>query len=154
MTGRVPEIHSALARALTLLARRRLTAAEVRKRLAAAHYPGAEIEAALARLAEMRLLNDADLAHDHAAAEAKRLRGPERIQAQLEARGVDEAVASAAAPARDVAADARRLAEKHLATLGKLDRPAQARRLAGFLARQGYDEETVGAVLDQLGLME
>jgi hypothetical protein len=45
-------------------------------------------------------------------------------------------------------------AEPMLRTLSRFDRPTQARRLAGRLARRGFDAQTVHDALHRLGLTD
>ena len=46
------------------------------------------------------------------------------------------------------------LARKQLASMGRLEKSARARRLWGVLGRRGFDEDTVREVLEKLGLAE
>jgi regulatory protein len=83
--------------ALSLLARRPLTEAELRGRLAAAGHAADVCDAVCRRLSEHGYLDDARLAEEYIVARAVRLgHGPDRLIAALVRRGLDEDVATGA----------------------------------------------------------
>ncbi len=82
---------SAFDRACRALGRRRLSEAEVRRRLEGRHA-AAEINRALAKLKEYRFLDDAALIADYASDRLRHSpRSAEMIEAELERRGIEPA---------------------------------------------------------------
>ena len=83
----------------------------------------------------------------------RRKMGPPAVLHDLLGRGIDESVAQQAieevAAANSPADAARQFVLEHLGQLNSLDRPMARRRLAGMLARRGFDEEIVGALVDE-----
>src|SRR5207244_9828639 len=109
---------SARSTALRLLSRRDYTTFELRQKLLERDLPPDEIEDALRTLTADRLLDDrrAALAHIRTASEIKG-RGRFRIQRELEARGIDRAVARdllGELPNEEAAPIAKILIRKHL----------------------------------------
>lgn len=77
------------------------------------------------------------------------------LERRLVERGIDsELAATAVIPAcsEDEYDDALAAAGKRLERLGYLPEPVAARRLHGYLARRGYEEDTVRRTLAALGL--
>jgi regulatory protein len=81
-----------------------------------------------------------------------RPRGPRLLQAELRQRGVDAAAAQAAAEtvADSTKADAYRAASKRTGQLSAADERTFKGRLSQFLARRGFDWDTVSAVVNRL----
>jgi len=95
--GRATQAAAPRALALGWLARRPLTRAEMRKRLAAKGFGVEEIERTVAELVDERLLDDEALALDFIVLRSARLRlGKGRLLRELGRRGVDEGVAERA----------------------------------------------------------
>lgn len=141
--------------ALRLLAVRPRSAAELARRLRMKGY-GPEIgEEVVARLREQGLIDDAAFAGSLVRDRVRlRPQGARRMAGELRAKGVDEATARAAIAetlddeATDETELARRAAAKWRPRAG--EEPAAARRrLHGFLARRGFDGETIRVVLDE-----
>lgn len=87
---------SAVEAAITILGLRALTEKKLREKLAA-RYEEAEVEAAMERLRELRLVDDAAWASRFAAERFARAgKGRHRIRAELQARGIDGQSAEAA----------------------------------------------------------
>jgi regulatory protein len=151
----VTERRSAYLDALHMVARRELSVAECRVRLARHAHSEQEIEAALARLIEAGVLDDRRVAGAFVRTAANlKNRGRLRIQRELQTKGIDrdvadEALAEALAGADEGAMVARAI-EKRLRgrTLGP-DRAASA-RLFHHLVRQGYTPSVVVAELRKL----
>lgn len=129
--------------ALSLLARRALSAHEVKVRLQRAGFSLPEIEAAMEKLAGRKFVDDRALAYNLAACRAEeRRRGPQRVRTELLARGldpglVDEAV-QAAFPAEKDDETARAVLRRFLHD-GPLPQDRRSRdRLARRLLRQGF----------------
>lgn len=145
----------AKAKALRLLARRSRSRAEIRRYLKTKGFDQTTIETVLGQLERLGYVDDA--AHARAYAEQLAVRGrsgPRAIYAKLRQRGVDPELAAAATDEAlsgvDQEAMAQRLAEKRLAALAGLDVYTKRRRLYGFLARRGFDPDTISGVLAHL----
>jgi SOS response regulatory protein OraA/RecX len=147
---------SAYDRAVAALARRALSASELRRRLARAGHSREEVDAALRRLAELKLVDDRAVAYNHARSRAAAGRkGPARVRAELAARGIRGADADgalgAAFDADGVAAAAaqafERLARGKARPLAAPDRA----RVAARLARAGFPAAIVRSLLASEG---
>ena len=144
-------------RALTLLGVRARSIAELRRLLLRKGEPPADVEAAVDRLCEQRVLDDADFARQFARA---RLLGTgasrRRIVQELSRKGVARDVAEGAirdledTAEVDPAAAARRTASKKWASLGTLDALTRRRRLYAFLARRGFDPDEIRVAVAEL----
>lgn len=124
-------------------------------KLARREYTPAMIDAALDDLVRLGYVNDEQFAAGRAAAAAQqRHHGPRRALAELAKAGVAPAVAQQAVHSvftqTDSLAVARALAEKQAPRLRKLDPLAARRRLAGMLARRGFEYETIRPVIDDV----
>ncbi len=127
---------------------------ELRRRLIQKGEPPEDVDAAIARLCEAGLLDDANFARQ--LTRSKALGGGHsrrRIQQELAKRGVardvsDEAIAEVFEDEEvDEAASIERVARKKLRSLGSVDAPTRKRRLYGFLARRGFDADDIQRVL-------
>lgn len=137
-------------RALNLLAFQARSARELRRRLVQKGEEPALAEAAVARLVERGLLDDADYARQLTrskvlgAGASKR-----RVQQELFRKGVARETADAAIAEvfEDEQVDEQAIvdeaARKKVRALGKLDPETRRRRLYGFLARKGYDGDKI-----------
>lgn len=137
-------------RALNLLAFQARSARELRRRLVQKGEEPALADAAVARLVERGLLDDADFARQLTrskvlgAGASKR-----RVQQELFKKGVARETADAAIAEvfEDEQVDEQALvddaARKKARSLAKLDPETRRRRLYGFLARKGYDGERI-----------
>lgn len=142
---------SAYSEALKLLARRELTASELRERLLRKDLPPDDIDDAVSRLRADGTINDrraaTAIARTHALVKA---RGRLRIERELRARGVDAHTARAALD--DVFAELsepellERALRKRLRS-GRIKDEAQFRRLYTYLIRLGYSPEAVMGLL-------
>jgi regulatory protein len=138
---------------LRLLARRELTEAQIRARLARKAFTPDDIDAAVARLLKDGAVDDARTALACARTEALvKRRGRVRVLRQVEALGIDRAIAKAAvaevfADVDEDAAIANAL-ERRLRTSSPapLDR-RELRRLHQYLLRQGYDASKVARAI-------
>jgi SOS response regulatory protein OraA/RecX len=80
--------------ALTWLARRELSSAQIRSRLARRHFPQSEIDDALVRLAQYRAVDDQRVARAAAHLEgAIRMRGRRRVLQKVQQLGVSPTIA-------------------------------------------------------------
>src|SRR5262249_17983595 len=116
-----------------------------------------DVDAALARLIQAGLIDDANYARQLARTKALGAGlSRRRIQQELMRRGVARDVSSEAIAqvfndeGVDEMAALERGARKNLRTLGKLDPQTQQRRLYAFLARRGYDSDDISKVLRQI----
>ncbi len=139
--------------ALAALARRALTEAEIRRRLARRGVPGEEIGRVLARLRRLGYVNDREVAYNHAAWRAREGRhGPLRVFRELLARGIPRETArgavDAAFPPEGTLEGARR-ALRRLAPGGIPGDPAERARLFRRMVRRGFPAAEVRALLDE-----
>ena len=112
---------------------------ELRRKLGRRGYDEAEVDAAIARLIELRYLDDGLFAEAHVRRRST-IRGPLALSAELAARGVDCSLADRAVQAVDP--------EAQLAAATQL-----AKRLAGRKTFAGYREllDTAGSKLVRRG---
>jgi regulatory protein len=146
-------------RALALLALRDRSRREIETRLETAGFEREVIAATVAWLQGLEYVDDARFAAHFTAEKAKSGWGPARIKAELLRKGVDRRVVE-----EELGSEAdSNMAAEGLETVTALARrrfgrqfnenPATAeRRLAGFLARRGYDWDTIRAVTRVLSL--
>lgn len=151
-----PELQGAKKIALRSLAARGKSEAEMRQKLADRGVDRDTIDQTLQQLISERLIDDQALA-DHLAwslQESKKL-GPAAIKQQLmrrriPARIIDEALDKLQPADEGVIED---IVRDRLRVLGDESRTVQVRRLAGFLARRGYQGsvvyKTIERVLDE-----
>ena len=136
--------------ALRLLARRELSASQLRDRLTRQELPPSEIEAAITRLRRERAVDDARtaLAYARQAAEV-RLHGQSRARREIEALGIDPATARRAVAEVFDEVDEESVLERAIAKRlnGPIRDRAQFRRLYQALLRQGFPPDRVAALL-------
>jgi regulatory protein len=145
-------VADAYVTALRLLARRELSEAQVRTRLARRKFETGEIDAAVARLQGERALDDRRAALACARTEAQvRRHGRLRALRAVEALGIDRELArTAVAEAfRDVDEDAviQQVLERRLRYGASLGDPATLRRVQRYLLAQGFDTGAVTVAL-------
>ena len=149
------ENRSAYLDALHILARRDLSTAECRERLARKGHAIDEIDSALERLAAGRALDDLRVARAFARTAIKiKGRGPLRIERELQARGIDrdiaaEALADACADEDEPTMIARAIRKRLRGRALSNDR-AESARLFQHLVRQGYTPSAIVAELRKL----
>jgi regulatory protein len=144
--------EAAWAAAVRMLARRELSAAQVRERLARRGWTEAAIEPALARLAASGTLDDARVALACARTRSGvKRQGRDRVLREIQALGVAREVARAAVDEVFGALDEGDLLkvalEKRLRPGMVLSDPAVQRRLYAALGRQGFDAHAVGRAI-------
>jgi regulatory protein len=137
--GRAQPVVGALDAGLRLLGRRAHASAELRLKLRRRGHAPAEIDAALARLAELGYLDDRSFAEGHVRRRSSG-RGPRALSQELASRGVERSVADGAVAGFD--------AEAQLASATQF-----AERLYGRRPSPGYREmlNTIGAKLLRRG---
>jgi regulatory protein len=142
--------------ALKLLANLDLSRQELAERLAKKHRPEA-IDAALAELSQLRLVNDRRVAASHV---RQRLESAPAARALLEHELAERGIASDTATevltellaGRDESRDAHALARERVRTApARLAPEAILRRTFAFLARRGFDEETARQATEAAG---
>ena len=140
------EVEAALNRAGRLLAQRQRAEQEIVDRLGDAGFPAPVVAEAVARLKELRLVDDGAFARAWIEERMRRKgAGPEVLRTELLAKGVDglvveEALAEALP---DEAARAMEVAASLVGRIGGLPLPKQAARLTAALGRRGFSEEAV-----------
>jgi regulatory protein len=146
--------ETAFDQAMRMINRRRLSRAVVAAKLRERGHEATVIERAVKKLLATGALNDETLARD-LIDEIDRTRpaGPGLKRAKLTRRGLGEAViekvVDATATPSSQLEDARRLIASRTKAMARLDETTRKRRLWGLLARRGFDEETIDAVLGQ-----
>ena len=139
--------------ALRFLARRPRSEYEVRQRLRRAGVEPGAVDATLSQLRRHRLLDDTGFAEYWVEQrQTHRPRGARLLRAELAQRGVARPVADEAITAvEDTAAeDAYRAASTRAERLRDLPLEVFEARLGGFLARRGFDWETVATTVRRL----
>ena len=131
-----------------MLARAPRTQAELAARLVQIGYSTAKVAETVARCRELGYLNDAALATDRARALRARGAGSLRIVADLEARGVPDALVAGAV---DASLDGEREAEWARRSLARLrldiDAPRARARAWRLLGARGFPEEVILEIL-------
>jgi len=142
--------------ALKLLARRELSAAEVRTRLLHRDHSPEEADAAIARLQVSRALDDRRVARAYArTALSVKGRGRLRVTRELQAMGIARDVIAEAVAEVFGDLDERTLIDKAIQKKrrGKPVKTTQERaRLYQFLMRQGFTPAAVSAAVRRLGI--
>jgi regulatory protein len=143
--------EGAYAAALRMLARRELSAAQVRERLARQGWAEAPIQSAIGRLADAGTLDDARVARACARMRiGVKRQGRERVLREILALGIARDVARAAVDDVFGMVDERELLraalEKRLRGRAPTT-PAAQRRLHGALVRQGFEPAAVSRMI-------
>jgi regulatory protein len=142
--------------ALRFLEARPRSIAEVRTRLGRKDFAPEAIDAAIARLSELELLDDAAFARYWVEnRQAYRPRGAGALRDELRRKGIDADVTAEVmnddALAIDEAASAMELARAALRKYASShDRNAFSRRMGSYLQRRGYTFEVIRPIVDQL----
>jgi regulatory protein len=144
-------VETAYERALHFLGPRPRSEAEVRRRLATAQVPDEAVAAVLARLAQAGLVDDQAFANYWVDNRTTfRPRSRRLLQAELRQKGLgDEAVKSALAEVDDAQA-AYTLARQRAGRLSALEPLEFRRNLGAFLARRGFDYDTIEPVVGRV----
>jgi regulatory protein len=148
-----------LAAALRFLEARSRSTAEVRRRLLIHGYRADLVEGAIERLTELGMLDDDSFARAWVESRDRaRPRGERALRSELARKGVDRAVVDEVLedregdrPEADLAA-ARRLIERHAASLQRVTDPrARRQRAYALLARNGFDPDVAGELSRSVG---
>lgn len=141
-------------RAMRFIETRLHSRVELQRKLQRANFSPQLIELVLAELGTLGYVDDmkfarvrADLAVQH------RQHGRRRVKMDLLRRGVsrevvDRVIGESYESISDQAT-AQRLAEKHAPRLSRLEPAVARRRLAGLLARRGFDYEEVSSIVEK-----
>jgi regulatory protein len=146
-------MRTAFAEGLRLLARRELSEAQVRERLARKAFEPGAIDEAVDRLRRAGALDDARVAVAAARTEALvKRRGRLRVQRQLAAIGIGPEVAARAveevfAAIDETAAIEQALARRLRGPHARIADAAHFRRLHQYLIRQGFSPDAVTQLL-------
>jgi regulatory protein len=137
---------------LKMLARRELSEAQVRQRLARKEHDAEAIDAAVARLRDERALDDGRVAEAIARTETSvRRRGKLRVRMQIERAGIAKAVAKQAVDAVFDTIDDEALIEaslkKRLRGRDTIADDREYQRLYRYLAGQGFESERIVKLL-------
>jgi regulatory protein len=145
-------VEHARAAAVRMLARRELSAAQVRERLIRRGHAAGAVEDALARLREAGFVDDGRVARAFARTRALVKRhGRERVLRELHAMGIEREIARMAIDDVFASVDERELLEtaleRRLRPRMALEDPAVQRRLYAALVRQGFGAEAVARAI-------
>ncbi|MEX0776777.1 MAG: RecX family transcriptional regulator [Phycisphaeraceae bacterium] len=141
--------EAALHQATRWLDRRMLSRSQVRGKLADAGHAKPAMDRVLERLAELGLVDDAKLGRTLIEQlQRQRAAGPELVRERLAARGLDDAtidrlLEAAAGDVPTQVEQARELARQQLVKNPRGDVPTRYRRIAGLLARRGFDADVI-----------
>ena len=135
-----------MAKAGRILARRAHSTQELRDKLWNAGVETDEIDRVIARLTEVRLLDDADFARQWVE-QRSRTKGPEGLRKELENKGIAIELidATLGAAGLDEEAQAKELAGKHLRKVSGKPPLVQAQRIQAMLLRKGFSMEAAVA---------
>src|SRR5258706_3407478 len=143
---------SAYADALKMLARRELSEAQVRQRLARREHDGDAIDDAIARLKQERAIDDARVAEAIARTETTvKRRGKMRVRRQIESAGISSAYARSAVDEAfreiDPAALIESALRKRLRPAASIRDDREFQRLYRYLIGQGFESDQIVKVL-------
>jgi regulatory protein len=149
------DVEAAYRTVLRALEVRSYAKGDLGRRLQRKGHSRPAVEAALARAAELGLLNDAAFAQGYVETRAARGRGPSRLMRDLLAMGVDRSVIDRTLSTHwpegsDRTTVPLALARKRAAQLGALPRPTKRRRLVAYLARRGFSGRDITELVDQV----
>ena len=143
--------HSALAGALRLLSYRQRSEKEMREALRRRGVKADLLSETIARLRELRLLDDADFARTYVDQRDRTApRGRRLLAAELKARGVEKTAIEQPLADVDETDAAYRAGAKRAQMLAKLPYADFQRRLGDHLLRRGFGYETSRATVRRL----
>jgi regulatory protein len=143
--------HTAMATALRLLAYRPRSEREMRDELQRRVIPQAIAEETLARLKDLRLLDDRAFAESWTESRQRNSpRGRRLLLAELAQKGIEHEVARESVAAVDEEDAAVRAGRKRSQVLGKVEYVDFRRRLGEFLARRGFGWEVCEVAVKRL----
>lgn len=140
--------HEALAAALRLLAYRPRSEKEMRDNLRRRNTPPEVVDETLARLRELRLLDDAEFAKSYVdLRDRSSPRGRRLLAAELKAKGVDRQAIGGPLAEVDEADAAYRAAAKRARTMTAAAFPDFQRKLGDYLLRRGFAYDVARATV-------
>ncbi len=147
-------LHETRDAALRALGQRARTRADLGQRLTTRGYPDWAVTATLDWLAERGLLDDAQYAQDRVVSLRQRRLGSRAIELKLQQEGVPqdlirEVMAQRAEELHETEL-ARKTAEQLNARWGAQEWPRRRARIYQYLARRGFDGETIADALERL----
>jgi regulatory protein len=114
-------------------------------------YAAEAIEATIARLIDLKLIDDAAFARFLLDQRATfRASGRRRLAAELRAKGIGRDLIDETLQGQDDAASIEEVARKRAAALADVDAVVFTRRLHGFLLRRGYGASLAREVVQRL----
>ncbi len=147
------EAKKAITAALNLISYRPRAAGELRTKLREKGYAPEAVDAAIARMQDLRYLDDEAFAERWVESrQSSRPRSERMLKRELAHKGVDkETIERAVGEAGvDEYGDALELARKKYESLRGQDRDVRYRRLSGFLGRRGYGYDIIRRVMETL----
>jgi len=141
----MPSAHE---RAVQIAARKFRSADAIKKKLIDEGYNEDAADAAVERLAEIHLVDDARLAES--ISRHYRDRGNRFIAQKLREKGVAEHATDAVAALDDEEVRAQAAAEKKMKALGQFEPRVRAQKLYAHLAQRGFSSAVVARVVRQL----
>jgi regulatory protein len=145
------EVEQAYERALKFLGPRPRSEAEVRRRLQKAKVPAGAVEAVGARLNRAGLTDDQAFANYWVDNRATfRPRSKRALRAELKQKGLADDALQAALAGVDDGGAAYALARQRARRLAGLEYPDFRRKLGEFLARRGFDYDTLLPIVERV----
>ncbi len=145
------DVEQAYERALKFLAPRPRSEAEVRRRLRQRQIPDAIVDQVVDRLRQASLLNDEEFANFWVENRVTfRPRSKRVLRAELKQKGVGDDQVRQALAASDDSAAAYALAAPRARRLAGLEYQEFRRKLGDYLARRGFDYDTIGPVVERV----
>jgi regulatory protein len=149
------DVEAAYRTALRSIERRSFARTDLGRRLRRKGHAPEAVEAALARVADQGLLDDAAFAVNYVETRSTRGRGPLRLTRDLLAMGVERGTIDRAIAAhlRDSEGNGEvplALASKRAAQLHDLPRHVKRRRVLAYLARRGFSGREVSEMVGKL----
>lgn len=153
--GAAADIEAAYRTVLRSLELRSYARNDLGRRLLRKGHQRQAVDAALDRVTDLGLLDDAAYARGYVESRAARGRGPSRLMRELMAMGVDRshidrALAEQWPEGSDRSSLPLQLATKRVAQLGALPRPTKRRRLLAYLARRGFSGREVTEMVERV----
>jgi regulatory protein len=149
-------VSRAYDRAMMMLATRGRASGELKRLLTRKGEAHQVVAIVVERLTTAGFLDDNAFARQFARSRSTNGISRRRIELELGRKGVDRELASTAIGETfaeeqvDEEAAIDRAAEKKLRTLTKVDAPTRRRRLYSYLARRGFDADSINAVMGRL----
>jgi regulatory protein len=153
--GAAADAEAAYRTALRALEIRSFARADLTRRLIRKGHPRPAVEAALQRVQEQGLLDDAAYARTYVQTRAARGRGPLRLTRDLLSMGVERSVIDRALAAEwpegsDQTVVPLALARKRAGQLGGLPRQIKRRRVMAYLARRGFVGREISELVQEV----